>query len=88
MMRSKMTAQERLNSPSEIIKLLSMMQVALFLSSVFGCWLKSTNSDDTFGAILASYLPFGWAPIALMLAIAGLLLFRRAERRQGSNPDQ
>lgn len=81
MARKHMTPLERLNDPNEILKLFAFMQPASLVGGILGTWIKSSASNEPFFEILPQYLLFGWVPVAIILAVVGILLFKRAERK-------
>ena len=72
---------ERLNDPRAMINLFVGMQVALFVGVLIGIWVKSATSNEPYFAILGPYLLFTWLPTALVLALVGTIMYRRAKRK-------
>lgn len=81
MTKKRLTPLERLNDPNEILKLFTWMQLAWFVGMLIGNWIKSSYSNEPFFELLPQYLLFGWVPAAITIAIVGIVLFKRAERK-------
>lgn len=82
---SPKTPLERLNNPNSIIRIFVGLEVAAFVGTLIGVWLRSLNSPDTYLQLLAFQLPFVWVPVAIVIAIAGVILFVRAVKVSRDN---
>lgn len=80
MTKERSAPLERLNDPNVMIRLFAGMQTALFVGVLIGTWIKSASSDEPYLEVLAPYLLFTWVPTAIVIAIVGVILFKRAKR--------
>lgn len=71
---------ERLNDPNAMFQLFAGMQLALFVGVLIGTWIKSATSNEPYFEVLAPYLLFSWVPTAIVIAIVGIILLKRAKR--------
>jgi len=78
--KERQTPQERLNDPNAMFQLFAGMQLAMFVGVLIGTWIKSVTSNELYFEVLAPYLLFTWVPTALVIAIVGIILFKRAKR--------
>jgi len=81
MTKKRLTPLERLNDPNEILKLFAWTELAWFVGILIGNWIKSLYSSESFFDLIPEYLLFGWVPAAIAIAIVGIILFKRAERK-------
>lgn len=80
MTKKRQTPQERLNDPNAMFQLFAGMQLAMFVGVLIGTWIKSATFNELYFDVLAPYLLFTWVPTALVIAIVGIILFKRAKR--------
>ncbi|WP_156759486.1 hypothetical protein [Microbacterium karelineae] len=82
-----MTPLERINDPNAVLNLFILFEVAMFVGAVLGAFIRSLVTDQGLVDSFMYQMLWIWLPVAALIAITGIVMFRRAERvTTGSHP--
>lgn len=85
MVKQRLTPLERINDPNAVLKLFILFEVAMFVGALLGAFVRTlVTGHDVVDAFVYQML-WIWFPVAVLIAIIGVVMFRRAERKTAEN---